>query len=143
MSNKYKDIMNLPHHVSKTRPQMPISNRAAQFSPFAALTGYEDAIDETARITDKRIEHDESSIAEIELKLHILDDAIGTRPMITVTSFKADDRKEGGVYVTTSGELRRIDEIEQVLIFANGEKISIPDILDIKCDLFAEINEDV
>lgn len=136
----YDDIISLPHHVSSTRPQMPRENRAAQFSPFAALTGYEAAIKETARLTDRRIELGENEIAELDMKLGMLTDAIDKRPEITITYFQPDTKKDGGEYVTTTGRLKRIDDVERSMILTNGDKISIADILDIECELFEALN---
>ncbi len=135
----YEDIINLPHHVSTKRPQMPMSDRAAQFSPFAALTGYEDAVEETARLTDEKIELDESTQDLLDIKQHILMDAIAEQPEITVTYFKKDDRKAGGKYLTVTGNLKKIDEYERVLVLINGTKIPFDDIADIQGELFRGI----
>ncbi|MDL2324516.1 hypothetical protein LJC61_05130 [Ruminococcaceae bacterium OttesenSCG-928-A16] len=136
MKSKYEDIINLPHHVSATRPQMSLANRAAQFSPFAALTGFDAAIAETARLTDVRIELGEGAIAALDMKLGMLEDMIDARPEIAVTYFKPDDRKEGGAYVTVFGTLKKLDDVERVLILTSGEKIAIADILEITGSLF-------
>ena len=136
MTGPYDDIIDLPHHVSATRPQMSIANRAAQFSPFAALTGYNAAINETARLTDEWIELDENAIAALDMKLRMLTDMIAEHPEISVTYFQPDNKKEGGAYVTAIGALRKIDDYENVIILMSGEKITIGDILDIECELF-------
>jgi len=135
MSNVYDDIINLPHHVSATRTQMSAQNRAAQFAPFAALTGYDATIKETARLTDKRIELGESAIAALDMKLLILAEIIADHPEVAVTHFKSDEKKDGGAYITVNGALKRIDDYEKVLALMNGEKISIENILDIECEL--------
>lgn len=108
----YDDIINLPHHTSTTRPRMPRENRAAMFSPFAALTGYEAAIKETARLTDERIELSENMIEDLDAKLAILAEKVEEHPKIAVTYFRSDAKKAGGAYVTTAGALKKIDEYE-------------------------------
>jgi len=136
MTGPYDDIIDLTHHVSATRPQMTITNRAAQSSPFAALTGYNAAINETARLTDEWIELDENAIATLDMKLRMLTDMIAEHPEIAVTYFQPDKKKEGGEYVTAIGALRKIDDYENVIILMSGEKITIGDILDIECESF-------
>lgn len=132
----YEDIINLPHHVSDKRPQMSMWDRAAQFSPFAALTGYDDAVTETARLTDDKIELDESAQATLDMKQHILMETISEQPEISVTYFKKDVKKAGGAYLTLTGKLKKIDEYERVLMFVNGEHIPFDDVFDITGDLF-------
>lgn len=132
----YSDIINLPHHVSKTHPQMPMQDRAAQFSPFAALTGYDDAIDETARLTGRKIELGEEAKEILDRKLQYLRDVISEKPEISVTYFVPDEKKDGGEYVTVSGNLKRIDEYERVLLLTDGKKIGMDEIIDIECELF-------
>lgn len=134
MSNKYDDIINLPHHQSTKHPRMSIYNRAAQFAPFAALTGHNAAIYETARITDEKIELDEYEKAEIDRKLQVISDNISGRPEITVTYFVPDSKKSGGAYKTYIGNVRRIDDVGQVLIMVDESVISINDIIDIKSE---------
>ena len=140
MNNSYDDIINLPHHVSITRPQMPLINRAAQFSPFSALTGYDSAIRETARLTDDRIELGESSIAELDMKLSILTSEIDNRPEITVTYFIKDAKKSGGAYVTITGAIKRIDEHERAILLVDGRKIIIDDVLEIESEIFMSLS---
>lgn len=129
--HRYDDIIDLPHHVSKTHPQMSLHDRAAQFSPFAALTGYEDAVVEAARLTDRRQELDEEQAALLEQQLSLLTETVKDRPEIMVTYFLPDARKSGGKYVTVQGTLRRIDETEKTLIFTDGRRIAIRDIFEI------------
>ncbi len=129
--HRYDDIIDLPHHVSKKHPQMSLHDRAAQFSPFAALTGYEDAVGEAARLTDRRQELDEEQAARLEQQLSLLTETAAERPEITVTYFLPDARKSGGKYVTVQGALRRIDETEKTLIFTDGRRIAIRDIWEI------------
>ena len=128
----YDDIIDLPHHVSSTRPRMPMIDRAAQFQPFRALTGYEDAVRETARLSDRRIELTEEEKARLDAALQRLMDSISSRPQVSVTWFQPDKRKAGGAYVTTTGRLKKIDDLEGVLILLGGERIVIEDILDIQ-----------
>ena len=128
----YDDIIDLPHHVSSTRPRMPMIDRAAQFQPFLALTGYEDAVRETARLTDRRMELTEEEKARLDAALQRLMDSISSRPQVSVTWFQPDKRKAGGAYVTTTGRLKKIDDLEGVLILLGGERIVIEDILDIQ-----------
>lgn len=129
---EYDDIIGLPHHVSSTRPHMPMLDRAAQFQPFRALTGYEDAVQETARYTDEKVELTEDEKALLDMELQRLSDDIASRPQVTLTCFRPDKRKSGGAYVTTTGRLKKIDDIEGALILASGERIVIEDILDIQ-----------
>ena len=132
----YEDILNLPHHVSKTRPQMSMLDRAAQFSPFAALTGYDDAIKETGRLTDEKIEMDEDRKAALDMKQANLIEMIDEQPEISITYFLPDAKKSGGAYVTVTGNLKRFDEYERLLILTDGKKIPMDDIADIESDLF-------
>lgn len=138
-SGPYDDIINLPHHVSCTRPQMPRENRAAQFAPFAALTGYDAAISETARITDTRVELDENAIELLDMKLRLLADGIDEQPEIAVTYFRPDEKKKGGAYITASGALKKIDDYEHEIIFMDGKKIHIKNIIEIESELFKVI----
>ena len=138
MSGQYDDIINISHHTSPTRPRMSRENRAAQFSPFAAVVGHDAAIRETGRLTDTKIELGESAIAELEMKLDILADIIAERPEISVTYFQPDEKKAGGKYVTASGALKKIDATENVIILEDGKTIPITDILDIECERFGE-----
>lgn len=105
----YNDILHLPHHVSTKHPTMPMSDRAAQFSPFAALTGHSDAIQETERLTGERVELSEEAKTLLDQKQQYL--ASLDRPELTVTYFVADTKKEGGAYVSTNGILKKIDEL--------------------------------
>ena len=128
---KYDDIINLPRHVSATRPQMPMIDRAAQFMPFRALTGYEDAVQETARLTEDRVELTEDEKSILDRKLQSLADRISSKPQITVTWFRPDQKKTGGAYVTTTGQLKKVDDFEGVLILLGGERILIENIVSI------------
>jgi hypothetical protein len=129
---RYDDIINLPHHVSATRPQMPMIDRAAQFQPFRALTGYEDAVQETARQTDEPPELTEDEKALLDAKLQKLSDSIDSHPRVTLTWFQPDKKKAGGAYVITTGELKKIDDYAGALILMGGERIVIEHIVDIQ-----------
>lgn len=128
----YSDMIDLAHHVSKTRPHMSMADRAAQFSPFAALTGYGEAVRETARLTGKRIELNEDEQAELDRKLQIIRDHLDDAPLITITWFKPDDRKEGGALITTEGTVIKMDLFRRILSMADGTNIPIPDITGIE-----------
>ena len=128
---KYDDIINLPHHVSKKHPQMSLYARSAQFAPFAALTGYEDAVKETAREVYQKIELDEDLKLILDSKLHILMELADKNPELTVTYFVKDLKKEGGKYVTVTGVLKKLDSIKKLIYLKNGNEISIDEIIDI------------
>ena len=130
MNEKYEKIINLPHHTSTLRAPMPKSDRAAQFAPYSALSGYEDAVEETARLTDRQIELDEYEKEKINATLT----ALLTAPpdtIVSVTYFLPDKRKKGGAYLTVTGEIGRIDELAGELILETGRKISFDKIIDI------------
>ena len=128
----YDDIINLPHHRSKTHPHMSISDRAAQFSPFAALTGYESVIQEVGRLTDARIELDEYSKAELDGKLQRLKEKAHLHPEISVTYFVPDERKEGGAYVTARGKIRKIDTCRELILMEDGRAVPVADLIEIE-----------
>lgn len=136
MKHHYEDIINMPHHVSSTRPQMSMMDRAAQFSPFAALTGYDGAIKETARLTDEKAELGDEAISFLNMKLQMLVEAFENRPEVCITYFKPDERKAGGAYISVSDVIKKIDEFERILILADGTKIKMDDIADIKGEIF-------
>ncbi len=135
----YDDIIHLPHHVSKTRPQMSMEDRAAQFSPFAALTGYDAAILETGRLTEEKSELGEETQAILDRKQRYLAEIIDTKPEITVTYFVPDEKKSGGAYSTVTGFLKRIDECGRVLVLTDGRKIQLDAIFDIESDEFENV----
>lgn len=132
MSGPYDDIIHLPHHVSASRPQMSMSDRAAQFSPFAALTGYDDAIRETGRLTDKRIVLNEDELSALNTKYQLL--ANNPRKEVRITFFRPDSRKDGGAYVTATGFVRKIDTFDRLLYLESGSVIPMDDIFDIEFD---------
>lgn len=129
--HKYDDIINMPHHESKMHPRMSAQNRAAQFAPFAALTGYDDELRETIRLTDKKIELEEEAKEEINRRLQEIKSKIHNYPNITFTYFIKDFKKDGGAYITTYGIVKKIDENRNVIILDNKEEIPINDILEI------------
>ena len=135
----YEDIINLPHHVSKTRPQMSMIDRAAQFSPFAALTGYDAAIKETGRLTDEKIEMDEEALNTLNMKFQLLVDSLADEPEITFTYFKPDERKAGGAYIDVTGKVKKVDDFERLIVMQNGTKMPMDDILNIEGEIFASL----
>lgn len=128
---KYDDIINLPHHVSETRARMSLSERAAQFSPFAALSGHNDAIEETARLTNQFAELDENVKSVINAKLLLLLENIDRHPEITVTFFKKDEKKPGGEYIILTDKLEMIDTRKRLLMLSGGDIVPIENIYDI------------
>ena len=129
--------MGLPHHVSKTRPQMPMSDRAAQFAPFAALTGYDAAIKETRRLTDERIELDVEALSALDMKYQLLMEALDEAPEVTITYIQPDERKAGGKYVSAVGAVKKIDDFERRITMQDGAKIPMDDVLSIEGELFS------
>lgn len=127
----YDDIINLPHHQSKNHPHMSLYDRAAQFAPFAALTGYDDAIKEARRLTDSKPELDENQLEELDQKLADLMTRIEEHPKVTITYFEPDDNKDGGEYIAYDGRLSKIDYAGKALIFEDNKIISLSDILKI------------
>ena len=132
----YDDIINLPHHVSARHPQMSALDRAAQFSPFAALTGHDAAIAETARLTDVRAELDETRKEDLDRKLQILREHLLTRPEIAVTYFVPDAHKEGGAYLRAIGIPKKLDDIEHKVIMQSGTVIPMDDIFEMEGTIF-------
>lgn len=132
----YADIINLPHHELTTRQRMPRINRAASFAPFAALTGYDDAVRETARLTSERIELDEGTKEVLNDKLRIALDKADEQPEISITYFLPDTWKSGGAYVTVKAVIKRIDEYERLVILTDKSTIPIDDIYEIEGDIY-------
>lgn len=127
----YFEIISREHPTSKKHPRMSRMNRAAQFAPFAALTGYEESIEETARLTDRKIELSEYEMEELNAKLNFIQEHIKERPEVTITYFQQDERKEGGAYLTVIGKVRRIDDANKVIIFEDERLTYIEKITDI------------
>lgn len=128
MADNYDDIIRMPHHRSKTRIPMSATMRAAQFAPFAALTGYAEMVDESARLTDSRPVLDDEALETLNDTLHQLKEDIKERPLITLEYFVPDEYKEGGAILRFSGKLRRIDEVARTLVFADSTVIQMDDI---------------
>ena len=136
--DSYEDIINLPHHVSTKHPRMSIEARSAQFAPFAALTGYEDAVKETDRITEERIEIDEELKLLLNDRLQIILSNIKDNPEVTFTYFIYDKNKSGGKYITITGNVSKIDMTNGYVILTNKTKIPINEIINITSYLFKE-----
>lgn len=132
MNNRYDEIMGLPHHVSKTRPQMPLSDRAAQFAPFAALTGYDSAIKETGRLTDERIELDEEALTALNRKYQLLMDTLDDAPEVTIIYFQPDERKAGGQYVSATGTVKKVDTFGRRILLQDGTRIPLDSVYDLR-----------
>lgn len=137
MRGGYEDIIHLPHHVSAVHTPMPVEARAAQFSPFAALTGYGDAVRETGRLTEERAELEEDEMGDLDRKLTELQEQIGDRPEISVTYFKPDARKSGGAYVTATGRIRKIDMFPRALVLEDGTRIPLEAVTGLEGGLFS------
>ena len=136
MSGPYDDIINLPHPTSQRHPRMPIHDRAAIFSPFAALSGHGAAIAETARLTERRMELDEDTRAELDRKQAVLLEHIDEQPEITITWFQPDEKKDGGAYLTTTGRLKKLRELERILVLADGTEIPMEDVVALESGIF-------
>lgn len=132
----YADIIDLPHHELTTRQRMPVINRAASFSPFAALTGYDEHIREAGRLTDERTDLDEDTKQKLNERLRIALDMVDVQPQIKITYFLPDERKSGGSYVEYTGVLMRVDEYEKKIILADKTQIPIDDIYEIEGEIF-------
>ena len=147
--NPYADIIHLPHHKAKNRPHMRLYDRAAQFSPFAALTGFDGVIAETARLTDRKVELSESEKILLDQKLTLIDDVIQDKhyPEISVVYFVPDYLKEGGEYEEYTGQVRKIDPIERTVVFladngrSAGKKVLIDDVMEIHGKLVDYLGE--
>ena len=138
MKTPYDDIIRLPHHVSQNHPQMSMHDRAAQFAPFAALTGYEAAIGETARLTAERRELSPQEAEELDRRLAALIAHLPERPQSTVEYFVPDDRKVGGAYVTVTGKVRHISVPEKTMVMEDGTVIPLDDV----CQITPSVEED-
>lgn len=132
--SRYADMLHLPHPVSQKHPHMSRLDRAAQFSPFAALSGYEAALQEAGRLTEERIELAEGEKEEIRCRLQAVQDAVARHPKITVVYFVPDEKKEGGAYVTAVGRVKRLDEFSRTLLFQDGRSVPLDEIVDLRGD---------
>jgi len=130
--HRYDDIIHLSHPVSKSHPPMPRMNRAAQFAPFAALTGYDAKVQEAARITDRRKELDEDSNELLDEKIRQLQERITEQPVVEVIYFEKDGKKEGGRYLTKRERIKKIDVYQRQLIFQDDVKIPLMNIIDLE-----------
>lgn len=139
--DKYKDIINLPHKQSTKRPRMSLLDRAAQFAPFAALTGYDDAIKETGRLTDEKIEMSEENLNELNLKFQVLVDLLDEEHEVSFTYFIPDGAKAGGAYITKQGIVKKVDDYERLITLYDGTKIPMDDVLAIEGEIFNSIDE--
>lgn len=129
--NKYKDIINMKCPTSKKHPRMSIEARSAQFAPFAALTGYSDAVKETARITNKKIEIDDGLKTMLDYKLQIINQNIKEKPEVEITYFEKDKTKAGGKYLKEIHRIKKIDLINNLLLTQTNKKIKINDIINL------------
>ena len=129
---KYDDIINLPHHVSKKHPQMSLEARSAQFAPFSPLTGYEEGIEETGRLTNQRKELNEEVKQILDNKLRIIQEQISTKPEIACTYFVPDERKDGGKYIQVKGKVIKIDRYNKLIILEEKIEVPIKEIIEIE-----------
>ncbi len=141
MKRDYSDIISFPHHRSARRAHMSIPDRAVQFAPFAALTGHNDAIRETARLTDEKTDLSEQRTEELNRRVRILQEKTDSRPELTVELFVDDEKKSGGRYVTHTGRLRRLDDVLRCLIFEDGIEIPLDSVVRLSGDIFGESGE--
>lgn len=132
MTGKYDDIIHLPHPDSPRHPRMSLYDRAAQFSPFSALTGHGAAIAETGRLTDQRVELDEYEMARVDAELQRLQELLPGRPTAAITYFVPDERKDGGSYQTVTGEIKRIDTVSGMIQMVDRQLIPIADVFSIE-----------
>lgn len=135
-ASAYEDIISLPRHVPASHPRMPAAARAAQFAPFSALNGYEDAVEEAGRLTAERAELEEDWLEELDRRMALLAARAGERPEVSLIYFRRDGKKPGGAYAALSGRYKRTDEYGRSLILADGTAVPIEDILNIESPLF-------
>ena len=141
-SNKYDHIINLPHYISEKRPRMPMIDRAAQFAPFAARTGYDDAVKETGRLTDDATELPEYVKANINDKLRIIMESIDIKPEISITYFVPDSKKAGGAFTTVTGVVKSVEEYERIVILTDKTVIPMDRIYAIEGEIFDSFDLD-
>lgn len=140
-AHKYDDIIELPHHVSAKHPQMPLLDRAAQFSPFAALTGYDAAIKETGRLTEEWNEPDEDRKKMLDERLQMIRENFSEKPEIIFTYFKPDEKKSGGAYLTVTGKVKKINEYGHKIIMEDGTVLPIENLFSIEGELFRRLED--
>lgn len=136
----YEDIINIPRHISKTHPQASMADRAARFSPFAAISGYEEMVKEAARVTEERIEITEAAKELLNEKLNMIAAHLNEEHEVTITYFEPDKKKSGGAYISLTGVVKRIDELKRIVIMKNNKKIKIDDIYALNGPLFQNLN---
>ena len=139
MSDKYDDIINLPHHVSRKHPPMSLHNRAAQFAPFAALTGFGAEIMEAARLTNELKDLSEDAKAILDMKLQMIQDNISAHPQVKITYFEPDRTKHGGTYHTIVNEIKEIDEYKREFVLLSGDRIPVDYVVELQSDFFEEL----
>lgn len=135
-TNKYDDILNLPHPESKKHPRMSMHDRAAQFSPFSALTGHDAAIKETARLTDAFIFLDETMKSGLDQRLGLILEKLSDRPQVMITYFRKDEKKTGGSYEIAEGTIRKVDFYDRVIVMEDRSKIPLDYLVDLDSDIF-------
>ena len=138
----YEDIVNLPRHISKVHPQATMADRAARFSPFAAISGYEDMVKEAARVTEERIDITDATKELLNEKLNMIIEFLDEEPEVTITYFEPDKKKDGGAYISIIGTVKRIDEYERIVLTSDDKKIRIDEIYAIESDLFYSLGLD-
>ena len=134
MNRNYDDMIYMEHPKSRNHPPMPIKKRAAQFAPFAALSGHNEAVRETERLTDQRIELDETEKQRLDAKFLLIEEHLSTHPDITITYFLPDRTKEGGKYQIILGKIKKMDPIAKRIVLMDGEEIPIEDVIDIDAE---------
>ncbi len=137
----YQDIISLPYYVSGNRPHMSMTDRAAQFSPFAALTGYDATVKETTRLTDQRIELNEDERQKVSDRLSMLQSCVKEFPTVEITYFVPDEKKAGGEYSTVTGIVKKLDEFQKLIIMMDGTRIPIEEIIDVGGAMFQSIED--
>lgn len=138
----YEDIVNLPRHISKIHPQATMADRAARFSPFAAISGYEDMVKEAARVIEERIDISDATKELLNEKLNMIIEFLDEEPEVTITYFELDKKKDGGAYISITGTVKRIDEYERIVLMSDDKKIRIEEIYAIESDLFYSLGLD-
>lgn len=138
----YEDIVNIPRHISKVHPQATMADRAARFSPFAAISGYEDMVKEAARVTEERIDITDATKELLNEKLNMIIEFLDEAPVVTITYFEPDKKKDGGAYISITGTVKRIDEYERIVLMSDDKKIRIEEIYAIESDLFYSLGLD-
>ncbi len=134
--SKYDSIIKKPHHVSKNHPQMSLLDRAAQFAPFAALTGYDAMVKETARTVDQKRELSDEQIEELNYKIKYITEHLKDEPIVVITYFVPDSKKVGGVYLTKEGIIKKVEEYNKNFIFTDGTIVPLPDVWSIESEVF-------